>query len=830
MAALDAVVVVRGNTIEDRCFHCGLPARGAAACQGAVDGHTHRFCCSSCLTVCQAIHEAGLAGFYERVQRREAEIAPPPDMPVDIDQYDLDEVQQEFVTCHGGSRREAMLLIEGIHCAACIWLIENALHALTGIELAEVNLARQRLRIVWDDSRQSLSAIMRRLAAVGYAALPYNQEMAEGQIQRYNRRVLFRMGFAAFGALNIMWISIALYAGAFSGISSEYQSFFHWVSFAIATPVLLYSGGPFLTGAWRGIRQMKLTMDLPIAIGAVATYGYSLWQMLHGYTQVYFDTVVVFLCVILIGRYLETLARRNATSASLRLMELQPRMATRLIGQSEERVAVRKLHVNERVLVRAGERIPVDGEVLDGASHVDESLLTGEPMPIAKQKGDEVVAGAVNMDAPLMIRVRQTGNATTLAQIIHLVEKAQESKARVQRLADRIVPWFVAVTLMLSLLTFAFWYQQDMDTALLAAAAVLIITCPCALGLATPMAIAVSSGLGASEGVLIRNAEALERLSDINHVVFDKTGTLTEGRMKVVSFRSMRDDMDDISLLQLAASLERHSPHPLARAICELAESQGLTNQPVETLEVIMGQGVGGCVGGHQVWLGNLRLMKEKRVAFIDTYEEESRRIQQGMGIAVWLAVDGQVVGMIHLQDRLREGAAEVVEHLRKKGIGMTLLTGDSRQAAEAIRQQLGEMAIVTDVSPAEKAEAVQQLSQQGKKVLMVGDGVNDAPALALADIAIAMGSGADLSMQSSDVVLMGSDICKVLYAIELGRQTLETVRQNLQISLLYNMLLVPAAMGAFVTPVFAAIAMPVSSLLVIGNAILIRQRMRRRD
>ncbi|PIV30955.1 MAG: heavy metal translocating P-type ATPase, partial [Zetaproteobacteria bacterium CG02_land_8_20_14_3_00_50_9] len=512
------------------CRHCGLPAVGATACHGEVAGEQYVFCCAGCLTVCQAISEAGLDGFYERVRQRESTLQPPPDMPSDIDQYDLEEVQQDMVIRHADGRREALLLIEGIHCPACIWLIEKGLAELSGITLAEVNLSRQRLRVVWDQQQLKLSSIMQRLAALGYAAVPYNQETAEGQIFKQNRRLLFRMGFAAFGAMNIMWISIALYAGDASGISVEHRQFFHWVSLAIATPVLLYSGGPFLSAAGRGLRQGQLGMDLPIAIGAVATFGYSLWQTLNHGTHVYFDTVVSFLFVILIGRYLEAMARRNASSASLRLMELQPRMATLLHAGTEQRVAVRKLQIADRILIRAGDKVPVDGDVEEGVSHLDESMLSGESNMVRKQQGDPVSAGTLNVDAPLIVVVRYTANNTKLARMIHLVEAAQASKAPVQKLADRIVPWFVAMTLGLAALTFVYWLPYDINTALLAAFAVLIITCPCALGLATPMAIAVSSGVGAKAGVLVRNGDALERLSGVDHVVFDKTGTLTHGR------------------------------------------------------------------------------------------------------------------------------------------------------------------------------------------------------------------------------------------------------------------------------------------------------------
>jgi len=813
------------------CFHCGLPATGAAACSGVVAGEQRQFCCSGCLEVCRVIHEAGLDGFYQRLHKREAAIAPPPETPADIDQYDLPEVQQAFVRRLPDGSSEAHLMVDGIHCAACVWLIEKALASMPGAIKAEVNLVHHRLLLQWQSAITPLSAILKRLAATGYAAVPFDPDNAEGQLKEHNRKLLFRMGFAGFGAMNIMWISIALYAGSFSGISIEDRHFFQWVSCAIATPVLLYSGGPILVSAFRGLRRGLLGMDLPIAIGAIVTYAYSLAQTAMQGEHVYFDTVVSFLFVILIGRYLEALARRNASSATLRLLELQPRMATRITDTGEERVAVRRLSPGDILRIRPGDRVPADGVVTDGDSHIDEAMLTGESMPVHKQTGCRLAGGTVNIDAPLSMRVEQTGTDTMLSRIIHLVESAQGSKARVQQLADRIVPWFVATTLLLATLTFLFWMRSDMDTALLAATAVLIITCPCALGLATPMAVAVSTGVAAKHGVLVRNGEALEGLSAVTHVVLDKTGTLTEGRMQVSGIVSE----DSADLLQMAGAVERHYSHPLAAAICKAVEAAELCFPVSRNHQLLPGLGVGGIVetakGEQQVWVGNRRLMYRQGIALDAATESGCQRIEADMGAAVLVAARGKFLGLLHIEDSLRHGAVELVEHLSGRGIGITILTGDSAAAATHLQQSLAAHAsrpirVVADVLPEDKLNEIESLQRAGEHVLMAGDGVNDAPALARADISIAMGSGTDVSMECSDIVLMGSDVRKIPWAIALGQRTLATIRQNLMLSLAYNAVLVPAAMAAWVTPVFAALAMPLSSLLVIGNAILIRRHM----
>lgn len=822
--------LTQSHALDTACFHCGLPVSAASRCKAEIRGEEREFCCAGCLTVCQIIHESGLDGFYQRLNYQEA-MAPPPEMPTDLDQYDLEEVQAEFVRVLPDGRKEATLLVEGIHCAACVWLIEHAMAGMAGIGLAEVNLAHQRVKIQWFDDQVLLSSIMQRLGSIGYAAVPFNPETVEGSVQRQNRTLLFRMAFAGFGAMNIMWISIALYAGAASGIDTEQKHFFHWVSFFIATPVLLYSGWPFLRSAWLGLKHHALTMDLPIAIGAVSTYLYSCWITWQGSGEVYFDTVVSFLFVILIGRYLEGLSKRNASSAALRLMELQPRLATRLTESGEERISVRKLQQGDRLLVRPGEKIPADGEVLQGQSYVDESMLTGESRPLQKTMGCSVAAGTMNVDGSLTLRVEDAGSGTMLARIVQLVEAAQGSKASVQRIADRIVPWFVAVTLGLAAFTFLFWLRQDFDTALLAAVSVLIITCPCALGLATPIAIAVGVGAGAGRGVLIRNGQALESLSKITHVVFDKTGTLTEGEMRVLDI-SPANNFDRANVLKLAASVELCSQHPVAQAVIkELAEDgdmAGMTTStlpPCEDFTLKSGLGISGVVEGHHVALGSRRLMEKAGIDVPDELRQQQQQIEKAMGMAVFIAVDGLLAGLIHVQDKVRDESAALINTLQQQGIGMTLLTGDSRQAAEQLQTRLGKMDVVAEVLPEGKEAEIVRLQQRGEHVLMIGDGVNDAPALARADISIAMGSGMDVSMECADIVLMKNDLGRVGFAVLLAQKTLRTIRQNIGISLFYNIVLVPAAMAAMITPVFAAIAMPVSSLLVIGNAILIHRR-----
>ncbi|MEG7522407.1 MAG: heavy metal translocating P-type ATPase [Chromatiales bacterium] len=820
------------SSAERHCFHCSLPIPPADDVIAEIEAEQQHFCCNGCKSVCEAIYQAGLEGFYQRTPE-DAALAPPPEIPKELALYDLDEVQEEFVG-DLSEARDIHLLVEGIHCAACVWLIEHSLNAMPGIIEARVNLSGKRLHVKWHNGQVALSAIISRLGQIGYAAVPYDPEVAEGKLKQQNRNLLYRMAFAGFGMMNLMWISIALYSGADEG---EFRGLFHWVGFMLATPVLLYSGFPFFKGAWSGIKNFHLGMDLPIAIGAGITYLYSVYVTVTGTQtgEVYYDTVVNFLFVILVGRYLEAISKRQAVAATQRLLDLQPRVATVLRDGEEKIVPIRAVAVAETVLVKPGERIPVDGTVVEGKSVVDEAMLTGEAQPVTKMVGASVSAGTINGHGMLQLKVVSSLKDTALGRIIRLVEEAQASKAPIQCMADRIVPWFVMVTLGLATATFIWWFGTDIEVALLAATSVLIITCPCAFGLATPMSIAVASGLGAKYGILVRNGEVLETLSSINHVVFDKTGTLTEGKMSVVLVQMdgcewRETDSETIpaevqSLMIKLAALERYSEHPTALAILSWAESQGLSFRSMTAtgFENEPGFGIGGIVEGESLLSGSSSWLQKNQIKLQVSLEQQAVALdQRGIG-SIRIAVDGKEVALIGIEDRIREEAPALIRDLKAEGMEVTLLSGDRRQAAEAIARRLGGMEVIAEVLPEEKDQVIQSLQAGGRKVAMVGDGVNDAPALVRADVGIAMGSGTDVSIASADIVLMSSELEKVRLAAGLSRRTLKTIRQNIGISIVYNLIMVPLAMAAIVTPLVAAISMPLSSLAVIGNSARIR-------
>ncbi|GAB6039724.1 heavy metal translocating P-type ATPase [Endothiovibrio diazotrophicus] len=803
---------------QNCCFHCGQPLPSDETFRAEVGGAERAFCCFGCQSVCEAIYQMGLEGFYQRTPDGQL-LAPPPEPPKETALYDLDEVQGEFVR-ELGELREIHLLVEGIHCAACVWLIETTLGRTDGVVRAEVNLSGKRLHLRWDNRLIHLSDVLKKLAAIGYAAVPYDPEVAEGRLNRQNRALLFRMAFAGFTMMNLLWISIALYAGADQG---EYRALFHWVGFGLATPTLLYSGWPFLKGAWTNLKTRHLGMDLPIAIGATATYLYSAYITITqaAVGEVYWDTVVNFLFVILVGRYLEAISKRHAVASTQRLMDLQPRVATVIRDGEEQVVPIRAVSAGEQVRVKPGEKVPVDGVVVAGESQVDESMLSGESLPVCKAPGDEVTAGTVNGDGALTVRAEKLLGETALGRIIALVEEAQASKAPIQCVTDRIVPWFVAATLGLATVTFLYWLGSGFEHALMAAVAVLVVTCPCAFGLATPMAIAVASGAGARNGVLVKNGEVLETLSSIDHVVFDKTGTLTEGAARLRFFAGG----EKAEYWNAIAALERYSEHPLAKAIVAGAEERGFKGRGgVDGFRAKPGSGASGRVDGIEVAVGSAAWMDELGVERDDRFDAQEAEWAAQMVTAVHCAVAGREVLLLGISDELRADAARLVASLREKGMRLTLLSGDRRPVAEAVAERLGGMEVIAEVRPEEKDRVIGDLQRAGQRVVMVGDGINDAPALVRADVGIALGSGTDVSIESADIVLMSSELHKVELATELSRRTLRTVRQNIAISITYNLIMVPLAMAAFVTPLVAAVSMPVSSLLVIANAARIRR------
>ncbi len=832
---------------KNNCDHCHLPLPSSGEeISSVINEKKMLFCCHGCQSVCEIIYSSGMDGFYQRTIEGET-LQPPPEINTQLDVYDLDEVQSEFVDSLGDTR-EIHLLVEGIHCAACVWLIEHRLATELGVLDVNVNLSAKKLRLKWDNRVTKLSQLLHYLGQIGYAAVPFDPEAAEGQIKKYNRQLLFRLGFAGFATMNLMWISIALYAGADEG---EYKSLFQWLGMALATPTLIYSGYPFYRGALTGLLNRHLTMDLPIAIGATITYLYSCYVVLSGsdIAHVYFDTVVNFIFVILTGRYLEAMSKRLAVQSTQRLLDLQPKIATQILNDELSIVPVRSLKEGDHVLVKAGEKFPVDGLIIAGESIVDESMLTGESIPVAKFINDMVSAGTTNKEGVLTIQVKQTLKNTALGKIINLVDEAQSTKAPIQCTADRIIPWFVSITLLLATLTFIYWFSEGIEIALMAATSVLIITCPCAFGLATPMAIAVATGVGARMGVLVKHGAVLEILSSIRHFVFDKTGTLTQGKMQVsqIFFSPLNVNIEQLEpskesfaqasvyqkkLLNLACYLETYSEHAIAKAIVNLAKQYSLMSKvSLEHIKIVSGSGICADYQGQKLaigtlgWIKGLASTEKNREQVYLTLTQQMQSYQRLGCTVVYAWLENESIAAFVIEDKLRSNAKDVVTQMQQQNFALSLLSGDKKEVAEYMAKQLNIYDVIAEVMPDEKDQVIQKKQQQGHLIAMVGDGINDAPALVRADVGIAMGSGTDVSIDSADIILVNGELEKIPLAAELSRATIATIKQNISISIIYNLVMVPLAMAAMITPLVAAISMPLSSLLVIANAARLRWR-----
>ena len=748
---------------------------------------------------------------------------------------------------YGIGTDKVTLAVGGMTCAACVSHIENALSGVDGVLSVGVNLASERASVEYIPGLSAVSDMRHAVEDAGYSLAGIVGEQDDAATPKdlsALRRKLFISLLVAGVIMALMFIP-SIHALLPFGMD--------YLLLALATPVQFWAGGQFYRGAWGALKHRTSNMNTLIAVGTSVAYFYSAVVAVAGgnffgvAVATFFDTSTAIIALVLLGRYLEARARHRASGAIRDMMGLQPRTANAIRDGREASVGIDDLEVGDTVVVRPGERIPVDGEVTRGISSVDESMLTGESVPVDKSPGSEVFGGTINTTGSFNYRALKVGRDTMLAQIIRLIEEAQASKAPVQRLADTVAAYFVPAVIAVAALTFAFWLvfgpSPSYLHATLTAVAVLIIACPCALGLATPAAIMVGTGKGAEFGALIRSAEALERAHKVEVFALDKTGTLTLGKPSVVEYASEHISVDE--LLSLAGACEQGSEHPLGRAIVEFAEERGLRLRPVEDFEALPGFGVAATVGGESVLLGNLALMRSKG-APTSGYEARATEMAERGNTPVFVARNGEAVGLIAVADTIRPEARDAVGRLREEGIEVVMLTGDNRRTAEEVARQVGIDQVVAGVLPGEKAAQIGAFQDGGKVVAMVGDGINDAPALAQADVSFAIGAGADVAAETADITIVGADLRAMSKAIRLSRATMRSIRQNLFWAFAYNVALIPVAAGVlyplfggegvpaalapllgehgFLNPILAAAAMAISSVTVLGNSLRLRR------
>jgi P-type Cu+ transporter len=753
-----------------------------------------------------------------------------------------------------GESRRIDIPVTGMTCAACARRIERGLAKSEGVTQASVNFATGRASVEFLEAATDARNLRRRIEELGYGVLDLNEgapgvEDPEEQARRAERRDVTRR-FAVAAVLSLPVLVIAMSHGAVPVFDVPW---INWLQLALTAPVVLYSGAPFYRGAWGALKHRAADMNTLIATGTGAAFVYSLVATVaprlvaagatttagHNMSvmsaPVYFEAASVIIALILLGRLLEARAKGRTTDAIKKLLGLRARTArvVRADGTHED-VAVEAVVPGDVILVRPGEKVPTDGVVIEGRSSVDESMLTGESLPVEKAPGDEVVGATVNRTGGFRFRATRVGRDTVLQQIVRMVEEAQGRRAPIARLADVISGYFTPVVIIIAVVTFVVWFvaaptEVRLTSALVHAVSVLIIACPCALGLATPTAVMVGTGRGAEVGVLIRGGEALETAHKIQAVVLDKTGTITEGRPGVTDAVASESFAED-EVLRLAASVERASEHPLGEAIVRRAEERGLHLSPAENFNAFAGHGVEGETEGRRVTVGSQRLMSERGFS-LNELEGRAAEFAAGAKTPVYVAVDGRAAGLFAVADRVKAESKEAIEALEALGLEVLMLTGDNRQTAEAVARAVGVRRVLAEVLPEGKADAVKQLQAEGKRVAMVGDGINDAPALAQADIGIAMGTGTDVAIEAADVTLVRGSLRGVVTAIKLSRRTMRVIKQNLFWAFVYNALGIPLAAGLFypftgwtLTPVFASAAMALSSVSVVTNSLRLRR------
>jgi Cu2+-exporting ATPase len=805
------------------CYHCGQPIPAELDLSVTIENQSRAMCCIGCQAVAQAIVDNGLADYYRN--RDSLPDSPREAMPAILDGlklYDHADFQKSFVRTLNDGEREASLIIEGITCAACIWLNEQHLFKLPGVIGVDLNYATRRARVRWDEQRIKLSEILGAIAAIGYRAYPYDAAKSEELANKERRGALWRVFVAGFGMMQVMMYAIPVYVAGEGDMAPEYEQLLRWASLLLTLPVVLYSAAPFFRSAWRDLKLRRVGMDVPVALGVGAAFSASVWATVTASGEVYFDSVTMFVFFLLGGRFLEMTARQHAVSVTEALAKLIPAFAARVAGypgnHDAEQVMAADLLPGDVVLVKPGETIPADGRVLEGVSCANEALLTGESAPVAKQPGVSVTGGSVNIESPLFVRVEQVGEATRLSAIVRLMERAAMEKPRIVEFADRIASRFILALLVFAGAVALTWWFIDPSKALWITVSVLVVTCPCALSLATPIALTVASGAMARAGLLVTRSHAVETLARATHFVFDKTGTLTTGRMRLLEVLPL-GSLAPESCTALAAALEQASEHPIGSAL--LAAVGDARLPPVGGLSSVPGSGMAGLFEGRSVRVGRPAYVAELHCLPLP---DAALALAVSGDTVIALGDEAGWLAVFRIGDEVRPEAAAMVADLQAAGCTVSLLSGDALPVARKVAQMIGIEHVYAAMSPQGKHDYVTGLQAGGAVVAMVGDGVNDAPVLAQAQVSVAMGGGSQLARTQADLVLLSENLDHLRRGVAVARRSLRVIRQNLWWSFIYNFVALPLAMFGYVAPWMAGIGMSGSSLLVVLNSLRLQK------
>ena len=797
---------------EGHCFHCLQPLPKDGGYKVTVAGQPQAVCCYGCQAVAQTIEEQGLLHFYQfRDTSNPLQVPLLPEELQQLEAYDQKDLQEQFTQVDDAGMRSTTLSVEGMTCAACAWLIEQQLMRLNGVHNAQVNATTERVSIRWDEQQVKLSSLLQEIAGLGYRALPFQAATQEQDFKRRRRYFVRRIGIAGLATMQVMMIAVALYFGMVDELDDNLRQFFWWISLLFATPVLLYSAQPFYLSALRSIQARQLNMDVPVSLALLSAYGASAYATVINAGEVYFESVSMFTFLLLVGRYLELLAKQRAIATAANLVKLLPATAQREVAPGQfEAVAVSKLNVGDVVQVLAGQTLPADGELLSHETEINESMLTGESVPVLHQQGSQVLAGTLNQTQPIRVRVSATQQSTVMAKIAALQDQALANKPRLAERAERLANQFVKQLLILAAVTFLVWSFIDPAEAFWVTLAVLVATCPCALALAAPTAVTGVIHRLNRYGIILRNTDVIETLREVKTVVLDKTGTLTSGQFALSERQYLNGDAELAD--SLAKALESYSEHPLAEPFKALDLDSSMLQ--LDDVEVHLGAGI------SATWHASPSARPAKvRIGAPRFIAEWHPEVTEQSEANVVLATESEVFAFYKVEDHIREDALSTLNQLREQGFELIMLTGDKYANAKRVAEQLNISTFKAECLPADKLAYVQGQQQHGP-VLMIGDGINDGPVLAQADVSMTFGQAADLARQAADVVAMRNEFAAVAQLITHTAQSRRILRQNISWALVYNLGIIPIAVLGLVTPYIAAIGMSISSLLVLANSL----------
>ena len=802
---------------KTHCFHCSLPAPEPIVFYAEVSGEQHPMCCPGCKAVTEAIVAGGLDHYYRhRTEPNQQASSVNQRLRDELLVYDREDIQADFVRKQNDEYPQANLLIEGITCAACIWLLEKHLSSISGVRQVNVNLSTHEAQIIWNPEDIKLSSVLIEIHHIGYKAFPWRADRQEALLKNENRLFIRRLAVAGIGAMQVMMYAIALYSGTISNdMTAMYRDLIRIISAIVTTPVILYAAAPFFKTAIRDIKIKHLSMDVPVSIAIGSAYFASLWATYAGRGEVYFDSVAMFTFFLLTGRYLELRARHATVRSARSLTNLLPASCLKKVSNHFARVAVADLQPNDKVRILPGDSIPADGQLIKGHTSVNESMLTGEYMPVTKQPGDTVLCGSINTDNAIEISVTRVGQQTRMAGIIQLLQRAQQDKPPIARTADRVAAWFVAAVLLIAIMVYGVWSVISPEDAFWITLSVLVVTCPCALSLATPAALTAATGHLHKLGLLVTRGHVLEGLNGIDHVIFDKTGTLTKGELTLADMIPVPNNHIPESgsvYTDIAAALEAHSEHPVAKAFQSHQAIRTTTYATTCATHITnhTGLGVEGTIEEHTYRIG--------RSDFSCPNQHCNHPETSGQWLL--LSKDQQPACWFRITDSLRPEAPSTIAKLHAMDKKTTLLSGDTESVVADTAHKCGITHWQSATSPDQKLLYIQALQKEGERILMVGDGINDVPVLAGADISLAMGSASDLARTSADAILISSNLKQLVNAFQLSKFTRTIIRQNLAWASGYNLTALPLAATGMIAPWMAAIGMALSSLLVVGNAL----------